>query len=218
MNNNYQLLLKKSTNAGYSFSDPETIVEWPVPSVVSGSGHILYYKSNFGLCLLWNNLDYSNPVTYFIRSINEGFTFDSTIVVNYNRLGSNSMVISDSGEVYVVSTNANTNHLVLNKANLDPITSVEEDYSIINFYELYQNYPNPFNPVTTIKYQIPKSGIVSLKVYNILGKEIKTLVNDEKTKGRYEIRFDASNLASGVYIYRIQVNDYVSVKKMILVK
>ena len=85
-------------------------------------------------------------------------------------------------------------------------------------YDLAQNYPNPFNPSTTIKYQIPKDGIVTLKIYDILGKEVKTLVNEQKPTGRYEVKFDASELATGVYIYRIKVNDFVSVKKMVLLK
>ena len=85
-------------------------------------------------------------------------------------------------------------------------------------YILYQNYPNPFNPSTTLKYQIPQNGFVTLKVYDILGKEVATLVNEVKTQGRYEVNFNASNLASGVYLYRLNVNDYVDVKKMILLK
>jgi hypothetical protein len=85
-------------------------------------------------------------------------------------------------------------------------------------YELSQNYPNPFNPSTTIKYQIPKDGLVTLKVYDILGAEVATLVNEEKIAGKYETNFDASRLASGVYLYRLKVNDFVSVKKMMLLK
>ncbi len=102
----------------------------------------------------------------------------------------------------------------------DTITvSVEETTSEVpNQFNLFQNHPNPFNPFTTIRFQIPQSGFVTLKVYDILGKEIATLVNEEKHTGRYEVKFDASDLASGVYIYKIQVNDYVSPKKMILLK
>ncbi len=85
-------------------------------------------------------------------------------------------------------------------------------------YALEQNYPNPFNPSTTLKYQIPQNGFVTLKVYDILGKEVATLVNVEKTSGRYEVYFNASSLASGVYLYRLNVNDYVNVKKMLLLK
>lgn len=79
-------------------------------------------------------------------------------------------------------------------------------------------YPNPFNPSTTIKYQIPEDGIVSIKIYDVLGKEIATLVNEEKEAGNYEVSFNGSDLASGIYIYRIQVNDFVSSKKMMLLK
>jgi hypothetical protein len=85
-------------------------------------------------------------------------------------------------------------------------------------YVLSENYPNPFNPSTTIKYQIPKDGFVTLKVYDILGAEVANLVNEDKVAGRYEVSFDASLLASGVYIYRLNVNDYVNVKKMVLMK
>jgi hypothetical protein len=88
----------------------------------------------------------------------------------------------------------------------------------VKSYDLSQNYPNPFNPVTTIKYQIPKSGVVTLKVYDILGKEVANLVNEYKDEGKYNINFDASKLASGVYIYQIKANDYISSKKMMLLK
>jgi hypothetical protein len=85
-------------------------------------------------------------------------------------------------------------------------------------YSLLQNYPNPFNPSTTIRYQIPKPGLVTLKVYDILGREITTLVNENKTEGSYDFTFNASRFASGVYIYQVRVNDYVSSKKMVLLK
>ncbi len=85
-------------------------------------------------------------------------------------------------------------------------------------FVLYQNYPNPFNPATTIKYSIPNSGFVSLKIYNILGKEITTLVNRKQAAGNYEINFDASNLTSGVYIYQLNSGKKVQVKKMLLLK
>jgi hypothetical protein len=85
-------------------------------------------------------------------------------------------------------------------------------------YSLSQNYPNPFNPTTTIKYQIPISGFVTLKIYDILGKEVAALVKENKDQGFYNVSFDASKLASGVYIYQLKVNDYISSKKMMLLK
>jgi Secretion system C-terminal sorting domain len=89
---------------------------------------------------------------------------------------------------------------------------------IVKTYDLFQNYPNPFNPSTKISFQIPKPGNVVLKIYDILGREVMTLVNGYKNVGRYKIDFNASNLASGVYIYRLVSGDFVSVKKMVLLK
>ena len=85
-------------------------------------------------------------------------------------------------------------------------------------YSLEQNYPNPFNPSTTIKYSISEDGFVKLSVYNLLGEEVTTLVNNEQKAGRYEVAFDASRFASGVYMYRLESNNFLSIKKMLLVK
>lgn len=93
-----------------------------------------------------------------------------------------------------------------------------EEINEVKKYELSDNFPNPFNPTTTINYQLPQTGFVTLKVYDILGKEVATLVNDQKIQGKYTVDFDASELASGVYIYQIRANDYVSSKKMLLLK
>lgn len=85
-------------------------------------------------------------------------------------------------------------------------------------YALEQNYPNPFNPGTKIKYSIPEDGFVKLAVYNLLGEEVVTLVNTQQKAGRYEIDFNASSLASGMYIYRIDANNFVASKKLMLMK
>jgi hypothetical protein len=85
-------------------------------------------------------------------------------------------------------------------------------------YSLEQNYPNPFNPVTTINYAIPKAGKVELKIYDVLGREVAVLVNEFKQAGSYKADFDASNLASGVYLYTLRSGDFTASKKMILEK
>lgn len=85
-------------------------------------------------------------------------------------------------------------------------------------FELEQNYPNPFNPSTTIAYQIPSDSKVSLKVYDVLGKEVASLVDEYKSMGRYEVVFNAENLSNGMYIYQLKAGDYVSSKKLLLVK
>ena len=89
---------------------------------------------------------------------------------------------------------------------------------LITTYALEQNYPNPFNPTTTITYQLPKDGAVTLKIYDILGREVKTLVNEYKPAGSYSVTFNASNLASGVYIYQLKSGDFIANKKLVLMK
>lgn len=85
-------------------------------------------------------------------------------------------------------------------------------------FELYQNYPNPFNPSTKIKFALSKNDLVKLKIYDIMGREIKTLINQKLEAGTYEVKFDGSELATGVYFYRIESNYFTDVKKMVLIK
>lgn len=85
-------------------------------------------------------------------------------------------------------------------------------------YRLHQNYPNPFNPGTTIQYQIPEAGFVTLKVYDLLGNEVAELVNAEKEPGYYEVKFNADKLASGVYLYKLQAGSFSQTKKFSLLK
>jgi hypothetical protein len=96
--------------------------------------------------------------------------------------------------------------------------NADNNSNIVYDYSLSQNFPNPFNPVTKINYAMPKQGFVSLKIYDITGREVKTLVNEFKHAGYYSVDFNGSYLASGVYFYRIQSGDFVSVKKMVLIK
>ena len=95
---------------------------------------------------------------------------------------------------------------------------VEVEITAPTKYSLEQNYPNPFNPTTTIKYSIKKAGLVTLKVYDILGKEITTLVNENKTAGNYSVNFNASNLPSGIYFYRLKSGSFLATKKLIFMK
>lgn len=97
-------------------------------------------------------------------------------------------------------------------------SAIEKLDEIPTGFELSQNYPNPFNPTTNIKFSIPKDGFVSLKVYNSLGQEVATLVNEIKNAGIYQVDFDASNLSSGVYVYTLQSGNNQLSKKMLLMK
>lgn len=85
-------------------------------------------------------------------------------------------------------------------------------------YRLFQNFPNPFNPATIISYKLNSDGFVSLTVFNLVGQEVATLVNEFQEAGTYSKQFDASNLSAGVYLYKMQVNGYTSVKRMTLIK
>jgi hypothetical protein len=97
-------------------------------------------------------------------------------------------------------------------------TGVKEEKMLPLTYELRQNYPNPFNPITTIQYQIPQKNHVTLKVFDVLGRDVAILVNDQKPAGTYTIQFDGSNYTSGVYFYRLQAGAYVNTKKFLLLK
>lgn len=89
---------------------------------------------------------------------------------------------------------------------------------ITDDYKLNQNFPNPFNPSTKISYKINIEGIVTLQVFNLVGQVVKVLVNEFQKPGRYEVEFDAGDLPSGVYLYKLQINDFTSVKRMTLLR
>lgn len=103
--------------------------------------------------------------------------------------------------------------------SVSTITAVELDNNVIpNNFMLSQNYPNPFNPITSIQYGISRRQFVALKIYNVLGREITTLANEVESPGNYEVKFNATNLPSGIYFYRLQAGSFVETKKMILLK
>jgi hypothetical protein len=85
-------------------------------------------------------------------------------------------------------------------------------------FELFQNYPNPFNPVTSIGYQIPEPGQVKIVIFDVLGRELQTLVNEFKPAGRYDVHWDAAMFSSGVYFYKISAGDFTRSRKLILIK
>lgn len=97
-------------------------------------------------------------------------------------------------------------------------SSVKSKNEIIAEYKLQQNYPNPFNPLTKIEYSIAKSGVVILKVYNVLGGEVAALVNQFQNAGSYEASFNAGRLPSGIYFYKLQSGNFVQINKMVLIK
>jgi len=98
------------------------------------------------------------------------------------------------------------------------VAEVDESGNNPNTFSLFQNYPNPFNPTTSIEYRVGSSEYVTLKVYDVLGREVATLVNEEKLPGEYEIEFDGSQLSSGIYFYKLTSGNFIETKKMIYLK
>ena len=132
-------------------------------------------------------------------------TYRVQITMNTN-LDSAKFGLVESRALENMATGASTQTLAL------------ENMDIITEYELAQNYPNPFNPTTVIGYTIPRDGPVSLKIFDVLGREVRTLVHESQTVGKYSVKFDGAGLASGIYFYQLRSGDFVSIKKMLLVK
>jgi hypothetical protein len=131
------------------------------------------------------------------------------------------LTIDNQGNVFVCGISFNTGtsvDAIVIKYSQGITTGIHNSNETPDKYELFQNYPNPFNPITNIKFSMPKSGHVRLKVYDILGKLVAELVNEFKPHGNYLVDFSASDLASGVYFYRLETDDFTDVKKMVLVK
>lgn len=118
---------------------------------------------------------------------------------------------AESGKIYF-------DDLRVVKKTIVPVGIGDEDRRIPTAFNLYQNYPNPFNPTTVIAFDLPESGLAKLKVYDMLGREVATLVNGQKNAGHYEINFDAENLASGLYLYRLSLKNRVLTRRMLLLK
>jgi hypothetical protein len=146
-----------------------------------------------------------NQTEKIIENITQGeeteATFDFDVNYNIGNIEADTIefAITDNKSVYI------TKQFILK-------------YSLPTEYKLEQNFPNPFNPETRIRYQVSSIAPVTLKIYDILGDEVTTLVNEQKEPGYYEVDFNAASFASGVYIYRLQAGKYISTKKMLVLK
>ena len=141
----------------------------------------------------------------------------SGMYVNQTTLTGTKRTWSIGGCPFAPYNSADSRNLCMG-ISVTPATGITPVSNIPDQFSLSQNYPNPFNPATTINFSIPKSGLVTLKVFDVLGQEVATLVNDPKVAGSYSVNFNGENLSSGVYFYRLEANDFVSVKRMLLVK
>ena len=172
--------------------------------------------NNYELTHKYPKFPLNDTVVWFFRYIAPGNAGTDTIFANGNSVNFNGMPTGDEWDYAV-----NKVIIVGNRLGISGITSTSKGF------HLNQNYPNPFNPSTNIKYQISRNGFVNLKVYDITGREISTLVNSVQKAGEYVVKFSSENylLSSGVYYYKLSVQDNISptgyysdVKKMILIK
>ncbi len=141
----------------------------------------------------------------------------SHTITIYGREPAASVMLDEIYFTYDPNFIANDNNVTIAKSD-NSINNNNLDIEKPENYQLSQNFPNPFNPTTTIKFSIPQDGMVSLKVYNILGAEVVSLIDEEKSAGTYNVLFDASNLASGIYLYKLITPNFIQTKKMLLVK
>ena len=194
--------------------------EYGVSQVVTTDGGDTWEYTSLGI--LWFSLDIG------FRTATEGwaplgaqrkFLYTSDSGVNWNIFDTpdstniTHICFPDSLHGFGVGNYGNIIKYVYQKP-----TNVQPEPGKISSFYLTQNYPNPFNPATTINYQMPELNFVTIKIYDVLGKEVATLVNEEKPAGNYQIEFNGANLPSGIYFYRIQANDYVETRKMVLLK
>jgi len=159
-------------------------------------------KYNPGGEVLWTK-KYTNPLVTHGEDIVYGISIDN----------SNSIIISGTSQL-------GTNSYGITSIKYSQLTNVPNNsISIQREFKLYQNFPNPFNPTTSIKYEMPLSAYVLIEIYNVSGVKIQTLVNENQVSGTYEVKFDGSNLSSGVYFYSLLVNENVlDTKRMVLIK
>lgn len=156
-------------------------------------------------------------LTYEVSSSNA--TFVSASVVGYS-LTLNPLKLTTSGDVFITlkAMDVANNDFFVHTFLANVKTTDVEEMEIPTEFSLSQNYPNPFNPTTSIRFGLPKESNVTLRIFNILGEEVASLVNGNMVAGFHTINFDASRLASGMYIYRIDAGNFTQVKKMILMK
>ena len=160
--------------------------------------------------------------TSVLSSQNNKVTWSSFNMGFAKHLSSNTAVMSVTGQGLIGTSQYQNTQIVsgffadtLLRGN---IVAVRDEDELPKQYVLSQNYPNPFNPSTTIHFELPRAAHVILKVYNILGEEVVTLIDEEKTAGKYDVKFDGMRFSSGVYVYRLTSGDFVSTKKLILIK
>ena len=191
------------------FNEPVFI---PAGNMFTGNGNIAVMDSGTGTEPVVNIDD-----EFYLRAFNSDSAHTAT---HYNNLFT---VNEDTTDTYVQEgTGPTVVAVCFTEAiplNCDTMAvSPAEGPNIVNEYRLYQNYPNPFNPLTTINFDVKEYGHVTLKIFNILGQQVLTLVDEPMDMGRYTTPFDATGLASGIYFYQLRVNNFHDIRKMVLLR
>lgn len=225
------VFISKSTDGGTTWIAPKKVNDdilkrhqffnWMCVDPITGKIYIVFYDRR-------DNLDPNSLQThvYLARSDDGGNTFKNFRISETPFFPSSNVFFGDytniaayNGKIYPIWMRMDGTTMSVWTAPIDDSQLKPNDEQIvIHDFRLFQNYPNPFNPETVISYQLPVGGFVSLKVFDALGKEIATLINENKSAGIYEQKFDAGRLSSGVYLYRLQAGNYTESKKMILAK
>jgi photosystem II stability/assembly factor-like uncharacterized protein len=205
-----------STDYGYEWSEKisgttedlyDIVFKNPNDGVVAGANGVVKYTSDGGMT--WHEDTYLSSLTdkdIISLTLVDSNTVSSLTVNNYNKYSKNSN-IAGGDTTYFLTVSS------------EPLVSVDDEKSAaLTQYKLHQNYPNPFNPTTKISWQSPVSSHQSLKVYDVLGNEIATLVDEYKPAGNYEVDFNQMNISSGIYFYKLSAGSFSETKKMILMK
>lgn len=229
----------KSTNDGSSWNKvfQSTVTNSGIAEIDISSEGIIYASNIYEGILRSTDNGLTWQVAYHDNTIQGKYPLkvnknDEIYAANYNTIFKS----TDKGDTWKDVTDnlkyTTIENIVLDKEGImyfatdesvwietpDSVVNISESNTIPSIYSLEQNYPNPFNPATTIKYNIPTTANVSIKIFNSLGQEVQTLVNEIKSAGSYEVVFNASLLTSGVYFYRIQSGSFIETRKMILLR
>ncbi len=203
---------RKTASLGYKFLNA------PLTSVGAFMWNSTYSKSD---TVFWNYMSSSKIDTSFITDPNDPAVDDPVIIA---AVSAKTLADLDSTVYYVAVAFGETYDKMLYNMNLaekqySQIAAIKEIPGVApKGYNLSANYPNPFNPSTKISFSIPRSENVTLKIYDMMGKEITTLIDKQMNTGSYTVDFNAGNLASGVYLYRLQSGSFVQTRQMVLVK
>ncbi|MEO8514174.1 MAG: T9SS type A sorting domain-containing protein [Ignavibacteria bacterium] len=212
-----EIYYKRSTNAGMNWSTDTRLTndlgikQPPVICSADSSVHVVWFDQRDG-----------NMEIYYKRSTNLGLNWDGDFRLTNDAAASRGPGVAASGtNVHVVwydSRAGNTEIYYKRNPTGNPISVNNISTEITTDFALFQNYPNPFNPVTDIKFSLPNRGLVNIVVYDVNGRITATLVNSELNAGTYNVDFDASELASGIYFYSLSAGNFVQTKKMLIIK